>query len=255
MNIDIKQEERNIKADIKRAVRTEAQFGCAVCGNPIIEYHHIQPYHEVLCHEIENLIALCPTHHYKGDRGMIPREKLYELKKKPFNSFKENIKDDFFLGSYDQLEFKLGTVTFIRTPNLFVVDDLPLISVTKDEANNAIINAKFFDKDSNLVAEIQDNEWITYLNQDQIWDIQYTGGKLKVNSSKGKVFLELYANPGENYVQLKSNLYYKGHFFNIQPSKLTVGFQTPKEPRGVFILKNSTVTDCGNGIVVSSSVL
>ncbi|WML25661.1 HNH endonuclease signature motif containing protein [Neobacillus sp. OS1-33] len=250
--MNVKQDERNIKADIKRAVRTEAHFGCAVCGNPIIEYHHILPYHKVLCHEIHNLIAVCPTHHYKADRGMISKEQLYGLKKKPFNSVKENIKDDFFLGSYDKLEFKVGALSFIRTPNIFVVDDFPLISITRDESNNAIMNAKFFDNRSNLVAEIQNNEWITYFNEDQVWDIQYSGGKLKVNSKERKIFLELYANPEKNYVELKSNLFYKGHFFNIQPSKLTVGIERPKEPMQIMIMKGGKFTDCGNGIVLSS---
>ncbi|WP_336993052.1 HNH endonuclease signature motif containing protein [Bacillus toyonensis] len=247
-------EERSIKADIKRAIRKEAFFGCAICGNPIIEYHHIEPFSKVKCHETDNLIALCPTHHYKADRGMVPKDQLLQLKQNPYNKSKEIIKDDFFLGNYDVLEFRAGSNTFIRTPDLFVIDNFPLISVYKDEFNNAVINAKFFDKSSILIAEIVDNEWITYLGEDMVWDIQYSGGRLKVNSDKGKVFLEFYSNPEHNYVELKANLYYKGHFFDIKPSKVTVGVEQPKSPIEMMISGNTTV-DCQIGMYISSSNL
>ncbi|MFE7082579.1 HNH endonuclease signature motif containing protein [Priestia megaterium] len=252
--MNIKEERPPIKSEMKRAIRKEAHYGCVKCGNPIIEYHHIEPYHEVLCHEVENLIALCPTHHYKADRGMISKQQLYQLKKKPFNSVQDNIKDDVFIGNYDNLEFKTGPTSFIRTPNLFVVDNVPLISVTKDESNNAVINAKFFDSSLNLIAEIQNNEWITYLKE-EIWDIQYAGGKLKINSGKGVIFLEFLAKPENNYVELRANMYYKNCFFNITPSKITYGFDkdNPKDFSGMML--GVTMVDCMNGIVLLTSEL
>ena len=255
----LKEERPPIKAYIKRAIRKEAYYGCAICGNPIIEYHHIEPYHKVLCHEAANLIALCPTDHNKADIGMIPKEQLYALKKKPFNSLPENqdIRDKMFFGNYDNLEFKAGGSSFIRTSNLFVIDDLPLISVKRDKLNNAVINAKFFDKSSNLLAEIHENEWITYFEEEEIWDVQYTGGKLKINSGKRTIFLELDIKPESNYVEVRANLYHKGFYFNIKPSGIIYGFNLFEKPKSVNggSIRNSTFTDCRNGIVLSSSNL
>lgn len=245
------EEERNIGAAIKRIIRKEALFGCAVCGNPIIEYHHIIPFHEVRCHEVDNLIALCPTHHYKADRGMIPKAKLYNLKFNPFNNKQDVIKDDFFLGIYDKLEFKLGDTVFIRTPSLIVVDNFPLISITKDEFNNAIMDAKFFDKSANLIAEIVQNEWITYMSEENIWDIQYTGGRLKINSGKKNIFLELQTNPENNLVNLRANMFYEGTYFDIKPSKITY-FKDIRNPKEYSRLGSGRMTDCFRGIVINT---
>ncbi|MEQ7806143.1 HNH endonuclease [Priestia aryabhattai] len=243
-----------IKAETKRAIRKEAHYGCAKCGNPIIEYHHIQPYHEVLCHEVDNLIALCPTHHYKADRGMIPKQQLYELKKQPFNSLQDNIKDDLFIGSYGKLKFKVGATTFMRTPNLFVVDNFPLISIKRDELDNAVISAKFFDSSSILIAEIQNNEWITYIKE-EIWDVQYNSGKLKINSGRREIFLEFITNPENNYVELRANMYYNNCFFNIMPSKITFGInlKNAKTIRGTT--QRATIGNCTEGISLSTHSL
>lgn len=50
-------------ADVERKLRQEAGFGCARCGHPYIEYHHIIPYAEEPHFRAEDMIALCGNCH------------------------------------------------------------------------------------------------------------------------------------------------------------------------------------------------
>jgi len=49
---------RTIPVDIKRQLRQEANFGCCKCGVPILEYHHIKPYHDVKTHDANDMMVL-----------------------------------------------------------------------------------------------------------------------------------------------------------------------------------------------------
>ena len=75
----------SIPESIKRQIRQEAKFGCIFCGSPIVEYHHIEPYCKVKCHEKENLALLCPEHHHRANCGELLKEKVIEAKNNPFN--------------------------------------------------------------------------------------------------------------------------------------------------------------------------
>lgn len=59
---------RDIPHEVKRIVRQECGFGCAICGNAVIEYHHFDPpFHDAHEHSPEGIIALCPACHIKFD--------------------------------------------------------------------------------------------------------------------------------------------------------------------------------------------
>ena len=74
---------RDIPAAIRRQLRVESAFGCANCGNPLLEYHHIAPWSVVQQHDPAEMIALCPNCH--TTLGKLPRERCYKLKNDPYN--------------------------------------------------------------------------------------------------------------------------------------------------------------------------
>lgn len=87
---------RNIPASVKRELRQEANFGCAICGFPLIEYHHIEYFSDEEHNDPSRMIALCPNHHSAagpGTEGITP-DRLYEYKQEPFISDKSD--HDFF---------------------------------------------------------------------------------------------------------------------------------------------------------------
>ena len=72
-----------IPAEIRRRVLIEAGHRCAIptCRYIEVDIHHIVPWAQCKAHEYDNLIALCPNCHRRGDAGDIDRKslRLYKL--------------------------------------------------------------------------------------------------------------------------------------------------------------------------------
>ncbi|WP_164667774.1 HNH endonuclease [Virgibacillus doumboii] len=232
---------RQIPLPLKRELRQEGVFGCVLCGSPIIEYHHIIPFHQIKSHNREEMVILCPEHHHRADCGEIPKDILYNAKNQPFNRNVEHISKDFFLRDYNSLKLKVGSNIYIRTPILLEVDGHPLITIGMEE-NKALLNAKFYNRQNKLLAEIVDNEWFAYKNE-ELWDMQYSPGRLKINRGMGNISLEFTIN--EDLVELRGNMYYNGYKIELHPSKTILGDSN--------IMSNCTIADCGKGIVITST--
>lgn len=54
---------RTIPEAVMRQLRQEVGFGCAKCGHPYIEYHHIVPFSEEAHHRPEDMMAVCGNCH------------------------------------------------------------------------------------------------------------------------------------------------------------------------------------------------
>ncbi|WP_353949028.1 HNH endonuclease signature motif containing protein [Sporolactobacillus sp. Y61] len=229
---------RYIPAEIRRNLRQEARFGCVLCGSPIIEYHHIVPFHEIKKHIEEKMVVVCPEHHHRADCGEVPREVLYRAKKSPYNLKNEVISKDFFLRDYDHLKIKAGSNTFIRTPELIVVDGEPLLEIHKDEGI-AKIDAKFYNRHNKLLAEIINNEWFAYRSS-EFWDVQYSPGHLKINRSAGNILMDFKFH--DDIVNLTARMYFNGHIIDLQPNQTVLGNNT---------ISNSVIADCEAGIVLN----
>lgn len=243
----------NIPAPLKRQIRTEAGFGCVFCGMPIIEYHHIIPHAIVQKHEAENLVALCGNHHNSFHNNLIPIEEVYFKKKNPFNLSNEEVKGNFWLGSYESLKLELGSCTFINTPKVFIVNGFPLIEIKKDEFGRPLLNVKFFDEKNVLIAEIVDNEWIVKRKTDKVWDLQWSNGKLKINSASRKIHLTFLVDSIKNTVEIKADLYYKGVLIKVSADSIqaSIGGQDAIKNKGYLVrFSETTFENCGGGIAI-----
>lgn len=234
---------RYIPLPLKREIRRDAAFGCVMCGSPIIEFHHIEPFHKVNEHTKENLVALCPEHHHRADCGEIPVSIVTKFKENPVNKKKNFVSKDFFLSNYNDMKTRVGSNIYIRTPKILVVDKCPLITLTPDEEGNALLNAKFYNPNNVLLAEINNNEWFAYKNP-ELWDISYSPGHLKINLGKGQIFLELKLKDGN--IDLRADMYYHGLRVILLPDKTVFGNSN--------IISNSTISDCGGGIFITSNI-
>ncbi|MFC4557847.1 HNH endonuclease [Virgibacillus kekensis] len=233
--------ERYIPLPLKRKVRKAAYFRCIICGNPIIEYHHIVPFHRVKEHSSDNLVALCPEHHHRADCGEIPLGSINKFRENPFNRDKNHISKDFFLSNYSALRTRVGSNVYIRTPKILIVDNQSLITITPDNDDNALLNAKFYDSKDMLVAEIKDNEWFAYQTP-KLWDISYSPGHLKINRSKGDILMEFKLSDGN--IDLRAEMYYHGYGISLLPDRTVLGQSS--------IISNSVMQDCGAGICIST---
>ncbi len=215
-----------IPADMKRQIRKESYYGCVCCGNPIIEYHHIKDWCIVKEHSADNLVALCPTCHYRATVGELTPERILKLKKHPFNSNAKIVSTNFFINQHDEIFIKLGNVIISTSGVILRIYNDNIISLSKDSDGFTVLNLKFYDQNLNLVAEVKDNEWIAHVSN-QIWDITFTKGILDIRCSARKVWLKVKTE--NSNLELEGKTYY---------NKGVIQFDSKK---GISIEKNTII--------------
>lgn len=225
---------RYIPAQIRRELRQEANFGCAFCGTPVIQYHHIIPYSEIEKHIPEEMVALCPNCHAEADAGSITREELYEAKESPHNT---DIVDYMFyfepqppillLGSA-HVEFgERGTISLLRIKG----EDIISARYVQDRLH---FDIHFFSEDNDLIASITDGEW--WAKTDNLWDLKYKKTWLKIWNSNEEVGLKLEYNPDNRHISFKGKFYYDGDEVLITPSKMRHPFSNVEIHGGGYII-------------------
>jgi len=202
----------------KRIVRQEAFFGCAICGNPLIEYAHIIPYEVSQDNKPNNLIALCPNEHTEYDLGGFSEDQIRNYKLNPFNKGRDIRKTFNIIGSEPVIE--AGTNLCENTPVLLFIDGKNIVTLHK-ENNQLILNALFYDKDNNLIAYVQDNEWCAI--NSKAWDIVYrtVAKNLIIKTKPRDILLNLRISRG--IVHFSGKLYYNGFKVIISQNQIVVG--------------------------------
>lgn len=174
--------DRYIPIPVKRTLRQEACFGCAACGSPILDYHHIIPWSEKEHNEVEHMVALCPTCH--RSLGKMSRDKCYSLKKTPYNKVKGLVRG--CLGTDAPINrFILGSNTYINTPVIFSYFGRSIISY-KIEQNQFLLSMYLPESSFWPSLKIIDNEMV--FNRDGMWDFEFRTNYLKMRREDGTFF-------------------------------------------------------------------
>ena len=82
MNTVYCQRRKNTPEKVKRLLRQEAGFGCASCGHPFLEYHHIIPYEKDQHFRPEDMVCLCGNCHTIFEN--LGYDLQYKVKKNPY---------------------------------------------------------------------------------------------------------------------------------------------------------------------------
>jgi trigger factor len=172
----------------RRMLRQQAGFGCASCGCPVIEYHHIIPYGKTQTHDPDHMIALCPTCHKKADSGgPWSTEFVYNMKENPHN--KDLTKEKFAISS-SNFAIKCGIMEFEGSGDLIKLQKKPVLSINRASDGIIHLSSFFYDNYGRSIAFISDNEWGIYINR--VWDIEYIAARsLIVRSAPRNIVLEM----------------------------------------------------------------
>lgn len=170
---------------VRRILRQEAYFGCAECGDPILEYHHIIPRNEKKHNEPAHMIALCPTHHRK--LGKLDRKRCYDLKAEPHNKAVGKLRGE--LGTNKKVtSFLVGSNTYEDTPIIFSYFETPIICY-KIEDHQALLDIYIPKGDMWPDVQIKRNDMI--VNFKDMWDVEFRTNYLKITKKKGEAYLEV----------------------------------------------------------------
>ncbi len=176
---------RKPPAAISRQLRQETGFGCAECGCPILEYHHIIPWAERNHFEPEHMVALCPSHH--TELAKLPRRKCYELKKEPYN-IKAGRLRGYLGGNKNQKAIRIGSILIedCKTALDYCGNSIFSYQQVGGEfrLDTFIPNDNFFPE-----IEIQQNNVDVYLQE--FWDIEFKTNWIKFRKRAGSIFLTI----------------------------------------------------------------
>lgn len=184
-------------------LRAEARFGCAKCGVPIVNIHHIEGYDGT--HEISSLIMLCKTHHELADKNHITKEELYALKKKPYNA--DMVHHKFNIAPNQDVVVNIGANVFINTFIPLQIFNEPMVAIKRDNGQ-ILLSAKFYDKHDNLSLVIRDNVWEA---DTDMADLRYSE-----NTAGTDAWIAIKMKEDEPYLDVKlakGQLYINGRFY------------------------------------------
>lgn len=209
---------RKIPSPIKRQLRQEAGFGCCKCGSPILEFHHMVPWSKVKRHNLQDMMALCPTCHYSIDS--YSQENQRKFKKKPFNLINPN-PSGFLVVSQDICAISTGSITLLGDGPIVTSNKTVYLSAFLNEDNIFEISLKLFNKYKKLLLEIDRNEWIK--GNIELWDIEFTSASkiLRIREKKGKVNLEVDA--GKIPVCIQGEFWIENIFVSFTHKGINVG--------------------------------
>lgn len=206
---------RDIPLPIKRRLRQESGFGCSICGNPIIEYHHIKPFAEVSRHDPADMMVLCPLHHHEATVSGLTEAEQRDSKENPIN-IKNGVVEGLLRTPDPAVVVEVGTNLFVGRGFKLVVNDSPLLALNRADVGRLLISLDLFDDQDNLLFSIVDNEWIA--GDPLPWDFEFGVRVLTVRRRKGHITLEVDAR--KTPVALRGDLWRANQNFSISPAGL-----------------------------------
>lgn len=218
-----------IPEPLKRQIRQECGFGCAICGMPIFDYEHIIDWAIVKEHKAENIVLLCPNHHAAKTRNRLSIERVYEAKANPINKCIIFSNTPFCLEKSKTIEVYIGSNrSYFDFPegngNHSIINvnnkDYFVIHASK---NYLTFSLNLTDQRGNTVLSIVDGQLKV---QTEVHDFNWISQKLTVNSIAGRL-LEI--NLSNNRIEI-----IHGSFFSHQGSG--------------FLIKEGDLTTQKNGI-------
>jgi hypothetical protein len=222
---------RYIPAGVRRQLRQEVAFGCPVCGNPFLEYHHIVPWAEKQHNDPDHMVALCPTHH--AEYGKRPRSDSYELKQSPINANTGKIRG-YLVSDEERSEFIAGSNTFIDTPIIFSYYGIPILKYVVEDGRN-LLSAYLPNDDFWPELRINNNDIIA--NTNSFWDFEFKHNFICIKKRNGSIFFQIdFRKP---VAKVSANLTIAGIDFRFTPSETNFGEN---------FIKNGTFISCGTGL-------
>ncbi len=175
----------NTPANVERQLRQEAGFGCALCGHPYLEYHHILPFSEEAHFRPQDMVAVCGNcHRFLETQG---RDRQYAIKTSP-----KNVNEGEFRGllHYDKrdLVFRVGGNWYENTPVILKFGETPLIACRLQD-DQALVSMNVFNSAGRLVLRVDDSEVSFRLGD--FWDFECSKNVAILRSGPRQVALKL----------------------------------------------------------------
>lgn len=206
---------RHPPANVAQHLRAEAGFGCAVCGCPILEYHHIIPWAERKHYEVDHMVALCRNHHQ--ELGKQRKDISYAAKQTPFNIKHKRFKG-YLVTNKESQALLLGNLRFVGFTHAVSYFGVPLFG---HQIVNSEIRLSCFIPNKDFFPEIEVVGNNLSAMMDDFWDIEFKSNYVKFRRKKGEVSLELDFRGDD--LKVKGRFEIEGREYNFSPSRCDFG--------------------------------
>ncbi len=183
---------RSIPSEIKRKVRQECGFGCAICGSPVFHYDHIEEFSVVRAHDAKNIVLLCEQHHAAKTTGKLSKNRVKEAKVNPFNSNRNNT-GSYKIESAREIAISIGGN---RASTRFDGDGhYVILSISRRFAfvlrcidSWMTISFVITDAMGQPMLIVKEGELSV---STMVWDYEYVGNRLKIRTELGQVYADI----------------------------------------------------------------
>ena len=219
---------------MERELRQEAGFGCAKCGHPYLEYHHIVPYAEEARFRPQDMIALCGNCH--REVSTYRRDRQYELKNNPFNIYAGIARGTLGYDKRD-LRFRVGGNWYENVPTILRYSNIPVIacSLQDGQANISLI---LFDDEGRQILSVDKNN--IEFRVDDLWDFEHVPGMVVARYGPRQVALRIDFRADDAVIE--GSIWLGGRRFELSPEQTTL----PGQNR----LRNCSFSHCAVGIQI-----
>lgn len=182
-----------IPEPMKRAVRQRYRFGCAVCGLPVFDYDHIEPFASVRTHTEENLILLCPNHHSAKTRNRLSEARLRHYQQNPFNT-ERAATSAYDIDKTETISIELGSNRLFWTPE---TEDGECHVVWISGQDHFLLHREdgwitfsmlLTDESGGVLLDIDHGQMRVATHS---WDYEYVGSRLKIREALRSLVVDL----------------------------------------------------------------
>ena len=233
--VSLAKKSRYIKQAEKDKVDKSSGLKCAWCGVNMKERHHIDLYSDGGSNEAENLILLCPNCHTLVHAGYISKVELMNRRKALSGCVNRSAG---FLSVMNKLGVKLGSNTFVNTPNLIQSrgENLVVIASKNDEM---LISLRLYDKDKNLICWMHENKW--WVENEEVFDFIVSKRSFEVITREEDIRLQI--RIGKEFITINGCIFIEG--FKLELSEDSIIYSNPNFDGFIMDVKNSTIANCG----------
>lgn len=236
-----------IPEQIKREVRQRCHFGCVICGKPLYEYEHMKEWAIVKRHIADEITLLCDQHHKEKTNGLLPKQKVYEANKNPYNKKYKKSSPYQLHFSGKSAEFEIGSNVFVAEDYgngmllmPLIINDTPLLFF-KLKDGNLFLNLFLKDKNDNTILKIIDNELIFAPIS---WDIEFKGKKIKINEKQREILIEIEFLPPNKIRISRGKIFFKNIEILITNNSINI-------KNNNFTISNCKTVNCSGGLIIN----
>jgi len=172
---------------VKVAVREAAAFGCANCGAPFGQYHHIDGW-KATGHDPKRMLFLCPHCRQFAAEGSLDVDEMNRLRLAPCNA-DAGMPEGHLYTAAETIVVHVGSTFFIGEGPKLIYEDETLLDLRLGPHGDIRVSMVLHDDRGEVVLQICENEWVKGSAAE--WAVESGAQSFRIRERSGDLSLSL----------------------------------------------------------------